>query len=333
MMMKPALSIVMPMYNVANFIGKAIESVKQQTYDNWELIIVNDGSTDGSRDQAKAAIGGNPKIKIVDKPNGGLSDARNFGLSLSSGKYIHFFDSDDNISINFYKEMLSSVEHNNSDIIIGGYTVDTVSENDSIAYYKKSIPFFPPQTPLLLARFISSHFNFAWNKLFRRRFLTDHNLTFEKGLSKIEDCEFMSRVITLKPKIVFCETTGYHYRNDVRPTLSKTFDESTLLLSKRRIHCSRQSFINLGYSGNMLEQALDFIRFNTIRSMLHGAFTNSHNISRTERYRTVKKIVETNELTITNGCCMELSYIDKVLWYLIRHHLSYIVYCLYAIKS
>ena len=120
MMMKPALSIVMPMYNVANFIGKAIESVKQQTYDNWELIIVNDGSTDGSRDQAKAAIGGNPKIKIVDKPNGGLSDARNFGLSLSSGKYIHFFDSDDNISINFYKEMLSSVEHNNSDIIIGG---------------------------------------------------------------------------------------------------------------------------------------------------------------------------------------------------------------------
>lgn len=86
----PELSVVMPVYGVELYIAKAIESVMKQTFSSWELIVVNDGTKDRSREIAKQYEAGDSRIKVYDKENGGLSDARNFGLKLATGKYIHF---------------------------------------------------------------------------------------------------------------------------------------------------------------------------------------------------------------------------------------------------
>ena len=83
----PKISIVMPMYGVERYIDKAISSVLNQDYHDWELLIVNDGSLDKSREIALAFASADSRIRVLDKVNGGLSDARNYGLNLCSGEY------------------------------------------------------------------------------------------------------------------------------------------------------------------------------------------------------------------------------------------------------
>ena len=91
----PKISIIMPMYRVERYIEKAIKSVLDQDFMDWELLIVNDGSPDGSREIASVVAAGDNRIRILDKENGGLSDARNYGLDRAIGDFVHFYDSDD----------------------------------------------------------------------------------------------------------------------------------------------------------------------------------------------------------------------------------------------
>ena len=91
----PKISIVMPMYRVEQYIEKAITSVLKQDFQDWELLVVNDGSPDKSREIASSIASGDNRIKILDKENGGLSDARNYGLDRAIGEFVHFYDSDD----------------------------------------------------------------------------------------------------------------------------------------------------------------------------------------------------------------------------------------------
>ena len=118
----PRVSIVMPMYKVEKYIGKAITSVLNQDFHDWELLIVNDGSPDKSREIATTFADLDDRIKILDKPNGGLSDARNFGLTRAVGEFVHFFDSDDWIEADFYSNLLSEVD--DFDLVVCGYKVD-----------------------------------------------------------------------------------------------------------------------------------------------------------------------------------------------------------------
>ena len=95
----PKLSIVMPMYCVEQYIEKAIVSVLNQDFQDWELLIVNDGSPDNSRSIAARFVSCDKRIKILDKENGGLSDARNWGLNRAQGDFVHFFDSEKLLSL------------------------------------------------------------------------------------------------------------------------------------------------------------------------------------------------------------------------------------------
>lgn len=90
-----AVSVIMPAYNVAAYIGAAIESVKAQTVGDWELLVVNDGSTDETYETVQRLAAGDERIRLLTKPNGGISTARNMALALSSGEYIAILDSDD----------------------------------------------------------------------------------------------------------------------------------------------------------------------------------------------------------------------------------------------
>lgn len=89
------ISIIMPMYNVENYVGDAIRSVIEQTRKDFELIVVDDGSTDNSKSAAQSAIGQDSRVRLISQPNKGLGAARNFGLEMARGDYIYFLDSDD----------------------------------------------------------------------------------------------------------------------------------------------------------------------------------------------------------------------------------------------
>ena len=112
---RPLVSIVVPVYNVENYVSKCIQSIFRQTFKNYELIVVNDGSTDNSL--SKLQKFSDNRLKIINQKNKGLSGARNTGIKRAIGKYITFIDSDDWISEDYLEVMVSYARKYNADIV------------------------------------------------------------------------------------------------------------------------------------------------------------------------------------------------------------------------
>ena len=112
------ISIIVPVYKVESYLSRCIDSILAQTYQNFELILIDDGSPDCCGEICDNYAKKDDRIIIIHKPNGGLSSARNVGLDLATGDYIGFVDSDDYISINMYSDMIKLLEVNGLDIII-----------------------------------------------------------------------------------------------------------------------------------------------------------------------------------------------------------------------
>ena len=91
----PLFSIIIPVYNVLEYLPRCVSSICNQSFTNWEMLLIDDGSTDGSEDLCDQFAASDPRIRVFHKPNGGVSSARNFGLRYASGDYILFVDSDD----------------------------------------------------------------------------------------------------------------------------------------------------------------------------------------------------------------------------------------------
>lgn len=117
-MNKDLISIVIPVYNIENYIEKCIKSIVQQTYENIEIIIVDDGSTDSSGTLCDQLGRNDKRIIVIHKENGGLSDARNKGIDRASGKYICFIDGDDFIAEDFITTLYNSLKNNNADLAV-----------------------------------------------------------------------------------------------------------------------------------------------------------------------------------------------------------------------
>lgn len=206
------LSIIIPIYNVEKYLLECLNSVAFQIDNHVELILINDGSTDKSYELAKRFIKGNPlvNVKLIDKINGGLSDARNVGLRNCNYEYVIFLDGDDTLSENaleiikqniaYYPK--SDVHHyslnrvNSNNEILGSVCDFSVLKNklyNGINAYKSGY------SPSSVCCFV-----------FRRNFLIDNNLFFIDGFFH-EDVEFSSRLLTVVNEIIFFDCPWYNY--------------------------------------------------------------------------------------------------------------------------
>ena len=113
----PEVSVIVPVYNVEAYVAKCIDSILAQTFTDYELILVNDGATDGSPAILHEYAGKDPRISVIDKPNGGLSDARNAGMKQASGTYLCFIDSDDFIEPQMLEKTVRKLHETDADII------------------------------------------------------------------------------------------------------------------------------------------------------------------------------------------------------------------------
>ena len=166
------VSVIVPVYNVEKYIRKCLDSLVNQTLENIEIIIVDDGSTDTSKDIIKEYMDKYKNIKYYQKENGGLGDARNYGLQYATGKYIAFLDSDDYIRVRTYQLMYEKAEKEDSDIVECNFywTYQNRKRKDIGEKY------FGKQEMFEKARVI------AWNKLYRKEMLDRANVEFPKDL-------------------------------------------------------------------------------------------------------------------------------------------------------
>ena len=197
----PKVSVIVPVYNVEKYIEKCLNSLVNQTLEDIEIIVVNDGSTDGSEKIIKNFQANNPnKIIYLKKENGGLSDARNYGMLFATGEYIAFLDSDDYIELDMYKTMYEMAEKENSDMVECNF------------YWE-----YPNKTKVDIGERYSSKKEclakirvVAWNKLIKKSVLEESKVTFPKGY-RYEDAEFTYKLIPYLNKISFACEPFVHY--------------------------------------------------------------------------------------------------------------------------
>lgn len=204
------VSIIVPIYNTEKYLKRCIESIINQTYSNLEVILVNDGSTDDSIKICKEYAKKDSRIILVNKENGGLSDARNKGLDLATGEYISFVDGDDFIHISMIEELIKVSEAENADIVHCDYEV--VDEQGNILGINNKT--YAEDKKLNAEEAIAGHIIeykikvVAWNKLYKKELFKE--LRFKKGY--IYEDEFLfPQIISLSKKNIYLNKKLYFY--------------------------------------------------------------------------------------------------------------------------
>ena len=199
----PKVSVIVPFYNVEGYIEKCLDTLVNQTLEDIEIILVNDGSKDNSILIAKKFLENYPKkIVYLEKENGGLSDARNFGIPYAKGEYIAFLDSDDYVEKNMYEEMYALAKKENSDMVQCNFYWEYIDKN------KKKIG--DVQKYSNKKELITKGRVEAWNKLIKREILENEEIRFPKGL-RYEDVEFTYKLAPYLEKVSFIDKPFIHY--------------------------------------------------------------------------------------------------------------------------
>ena len=202
------LSVIVPVYNVEDYLEENLESLTHQTRGGYELIFVNDGSTDRSPEIIRHYQDSYPFIRLVDKENGGISSARNAGIAEARGKYLGFIDSDDFVKEDYVERMLERAEAEDSDIVICDL-LTWFGENDERNYTMKGLNPDRPELPNGRRLFLSPLF--AWNKIYKRSFFLAQNILYEEG-TWYEDLEVTLYLSARAEKISYEEKTLICYR-------------------------------------------------------------------------------------------------------------------------
>lgn len=199
----PKVSVIVPFYNVEGYIEKCLDTLVNQTLEDIEIILVNDGSKDNSILIAKKFQERYPKkIVYLEKENGGLSDARNFGIPYAKGEYVAFLDSDDYVEKDMYEKMYNLAKKENSDMVQCNFYWEYIDQN------KKKLgdmPKYHSKKEMIVKGRVE-----AWNKLIKREILEKSKVTFPKGL-RYEDVEFTYKLVPFLEKVSFVEEPLVHY--------------------------------------------------------------------------------------------------------------------------
>lgn len=203
------ISVIIPCYNQAHFLDETLHSVLNQTYSDWECIIVNDGSPDNMEAVAKVWTDKDPRFVYVSKPNGGLSSARNAGLAVAKGEYVQFLDSDDILGNEKFEISVKLSEENGSDIVITDFKrfKKTMSKLKR-AFCDLSKQEFSFESILLkwdVVYTIPIHCGF-----FKKALL--ENVTFSETLKAKEDWKFWIDVFRKNPKVSYANSVMAYYR-------------------------------------------------------------------------------------------------------------------------
>ena len=221
-MQNPILSIIVPIYNVEKYLKKCIESILSQTFKEYELILVNDGSPDSCLSICKEYEKKDDRIIVVDKENGGLSSARNAGINIAKGKYLGFVDSDDWIEKSMYESLITIAEKYDADIVHCEY-VESIDENKKILQDKNIIEkcFNRDEALDNLYNELTVSTAIAWNKIYKRKLFDE--IRYPNG--KIHEDEFTTyKLIYKSNKIVYTNKKLYYYRNTPNSIMNSSFN-------------------------------------------------------------------------------------------------------------
>jgi glycosyltransferase involved in cell wall biosynthesis len=229
----PSLSIIVPVYNVEQYIHGAIDSILAQTYTDFELILVDDGSTDSSGEICNEFAKKDPRIIVIHQKNGGVSSARNAGIDCSQGEYIGFVDPDDIIDPSMYESLVGALIRHEAEMVICIYRIFNEKDHNFITpgILKPANRVIDQEVignemmPKILVNNTLS-LDPCVNKVYKKSIIDQHQLRFDEQRDYGEDARFNFILLTLIDRLVYVDQPLYHYIKRQRNSLSQVFREN-----------------------------------------------------------------------------------------------------------
>ncbi|MCK8083868.1 glycosyltransferase family 2 protein [Vibrio sp. 1CM24A] len=236
----PLVSIIVPVYNVNQYIEKCIQSILGQSYENIELIVINDGSTDDSKNKIISTIKGEERARLIDINNSGVSVARNTGIKESSGDFLIFIDGDDYISLDHVEYMLGLIGESQAQFAFSTNCFVGKNEKQIESDLVGEISSEEAIT-LLLSPSVTVG---CWNKIYSRKLLVDNNIFFDKNLFYGEGLKFIIEVSQSINRAVVGNKKVYYYRKNNASSATSEFDISKVRNGEKSLIIIGDSLIN-----------------------------------------------------------------------------------------
>lgn len=293
----PAVSIIMPVYNVQDYVEQAVRSVLLQSYKDFELIIVNDGTQDDSMSIIRKLSLEDQRITIIEQKNKGLSAARNTGLKAASGQYVCFIDSDDEVSLDLLTVAMNHTVDNDLDVLMYGMVIQRVDQNEEV-YSQKQITL----EKRVYGRQDLEHYSlneqsveligYATNKLYRRELLLQHDIQFNESLPFLEDLDFNEKVLCKISTLKTVDQCLYYYKRRNRSTLIKTYQERHFELQLKGIVSREAIFKEWGIKEEEIERSIARLHMQAIRGSCSNLFHNLNGLSLNDKYHQLNSMVQ-----------------------------------------
>ncbi len=216
------ISIIVPIYNAEKSLSRCIDSLLEQTYRDIQILLINDGSSDGSGSICEKYAERDSRIKYIVQRNGGVASARNKGIAEAAGEYIAFVDSDDCVLPNIYEMLFEAMKDTQSDLVICGYTKVAENEKRDICFGNNRI-----SGKTAIAEYVAKHYNEGvisspWNKLFKKKFIIRD---FPLGISLGEDLLFNVRYFNNIESVNIINAPLYLYYQFNENSLTSSYKE------------------------------------------------------------------------------------------------------------
>jgi len=256
----PLVSIILPVYNAQSHLNRCLGSICAQQYEDLEIIVINDGSKDQSLPVCEEFRKKDSRILLVDKANSGVSDTRNLGLKLASGKYVQFVDSDDYIAPDYTARLVEAAEQSGADLVISPYTMvipagaskpeqvlEKIQDDLGVMHVAR-----PPETReysflpagiydkdtfalRLMDKPASYFYGVLWNKLYRRDLLAAHDIRFTSEMRWAEDLVFNMQYIQYAEVFASIPQPGYYYVQNPQSICHTQIKPATLVQNKIQV--------------------------------------------------------------------------------------------------
>ena len=206
-MTNPLISIIIPFFNAENYLGRCIQSVLSQSFCDYELILVDDGSADASSNICYHYAKRDSRIHVIHQPNSGVSAARNHGIEVAKGEYISFIDADDWIESNMYELLYDKAHAKDADYVYCDY----YQEKDDSCIVQKTAVCIPNDYKSTIQNLIGTWFVSACMTIIRRVIISQNNIRFNTRLAYNEDFNFIAKCLVYAKRISKVNKPLYHY--------------------------------------------------------------------------------------------------------------------------
>lgn len=232
----PKVSVIMPVYNAGHYLHRSINSILSQTMTEWELILVDDGSTDSSSAVCDEYASKDTRIRAVHKPNEGVASARQMGTKLCRGEYSIHCDADDWIESDMLATMYAAARAENADMIISDFYYEDADGNLSKQIMEEIM-----DSRSLLKEILRAHVHGAlWNKMVRHSLYEKYSVSYIENVNYCEDVLILAQLLDHDIRVAQVSTAFYHYCMENEDSITRNYTSSTFLMRKKYIEALKK---------------------------------------------------------------------------------------------